>query len=311
MALMEAFKDVLQSSTAAELKHPQSSEWRKKLRWLIKNPPTDLAKVMSITPELAEVMLENNKSDEWQNRPQSPRGQRRYIRAMKSGRWAMTGEPIIFSKSGNLLNGQNRLYACIESNVPIVCLVVFGIEDEAFKFMDTGIARTASHVFSIENVPNATQIAAAARLLYGYLGKQNWDGRSPEVDNDVLLDFYQHHTRLQEALGPARELYSDRLVPMRWGAFCFYICAAKHREDARRFFELVATGIGLSSKTSPPYLIRKRLLENARSTSGTLSEAYIGAYLIQAWNAFRRGESRKLFRWRTEQNPNEAFPRAE
>lgn len=254
--------------------------------------------------------MERNVDDEWRNRPQSGRGLKRYIAAMKRG-WKLTGEPIIFSKSGRLLNGQHRLKACQESGTSFSCLVVFGIDDDAFKFMDIGIVRTAAHIFSIEEVPNATQIAAAARLLYGYKAKQSWDGRAPDVENDTLLDFYYHHERLQDALAPARELYSERLVPMRWGTFCFYICAEKNREQAREFFEKVATGVGLTSKSSPAFLIRKRLLANARSSSEQLSEAYIGAYLIQAWNAHRHGESRKLFRWRTEQTPNEAFPRAE
>lgn len=313
MALLDVFKpSVTQSSEpqAAAAHHPMTSDHRKKLRWLINNPPPDLAKRMTVTPAMASVMLERNVDDEWHNRPQSEKGLRRYAAAMKRG-WKLTGEPIIFSKSGRLLNGQHRLSACIESGHPFDVLVVCGIDDDAFKFMDIGVARTAGHIFAIEDIPNAGAIAASARLLFGYKTKQAWDGRAPEVENDILLDFYRQHTRLQDALGPARELYAERLVPMRWGAFCFYICAEKNREEAKRFFEMVATGVGLTSKSSPAFRIRKRLLANARSTSDTLSETYIGAYLIQAWNTHRHGESRVLFRWRTEQTPNEAFPRAE
>lgn len=314
MALLEAFKSVVQhehGNSASLPSNSKASEHRKKLRWLIDSPPADLAKVLTITPELAEAMMERNKSDEWHNRPYSRRALARFAKAMKSGRWILTGEPIIFSKSGNLLNGQHRLMACIESGVSFKSLVVFAIDDEAFKYMDTGTARTAGHIFAIDNIPNANQAAAAARLLFGYKARNNWDGHAPDVDNDVLVQFYYQHERLQDALGPARELYAERLVPFRWGAFLFYICAEKHREQARDFFSKVANGVGLTSKTSPAYLIRKRLSDNARSTSDRLSEAYIGAYFIQAWNAHRRGESRKLFRWRTEQSPNEAFPRAE
>lgn len=309
MALLDAFRAATDEAPTT-ITHAMTSDNRKKLRWLCNNPPLDHAKKMLITPDMASVMMERNTDDEWHNRPHSSRGLKRYVTAMKRG-WRLTGEPIIFSRSGRLLNGQHRLMACIESTSPFECLVVFGIDDDAFKFMDIGITRTASHIFDIENIPNATQIAASARLLYGYKAKTAWDGRAPEVENDALLSFYSQHERLQDALGPARALYSERLVPMRWGAFCFYICAEKNREQAREFFEKVSTGIGLTAKSAPAYLIRKRLSENARSTSGQLSESYIGAYFIQAWNAHRRGESRKIFRWRTEQSPNEAFPRAE
>jgi hypothetical protein len=288
---------------------PHLSEQRKKLRWLVNNPPQDLAKVMTVTPEMAQVMMERNTDDEWHNRPHSEKGLRRYVHAMKRG-WRLTGETIIFSKSGRLLNGQHRLMASIESGESFPVLAVFGVDDDVFKFMDIGIARSASHIFSIENIPNANNVAAAARLLYGYKTRQNWEGRALDVENDTLLDFYRRHDRLQEALSPARELYADRLMPIRWGAFCFYICAEQNRAQATEFFEQVASGIGLTRKSSPAFMIRKKLLENARSSSERLSETLMGAYLVQAWNAHRTGNVRQAFRWRTAQSPNEAFPRA-
>lgn len=97
----------------------------------------------------------------------------------------------------------------------------------------------------------------------------------------------------------------------RWAGLCHYVCAAKSREQADEFFDKLTTGIGLSSKSNPIYLVRKRLLENARSTSDKLGDSHVGAFVIQAWNAYRRDGQKALFRWRTEQSPNEAFPRAE
>lgn len=308
MALLDTFRAV--TATEASSAHPHRSDNRKKLRWLVQNPPADGAKRMMITPDMSEAMMERNTDEEWHNRPHSRRGLRRYVEAMKRG-WKYTGEPIIFSKSGRLLNGQHRLMASIESGMAFECLVVFGIDDDAFKFMDIGIARTAAHVFDIENIPNATQIAAGARLLFGYYAKQAWDGRAPEVENDVLLEFYYQHEDLQDALTPARELYKEGLVPFRWATFLYYICAAKNRKQATEFFSQIATGIGITDKETPAYRLRKKLNDNARSTSEKLNETLIGAYFIQAWNAHRRGERRGLFRWRTEQNPNESFPRAE
>lgn len=281
-------------------------EAKKKLRWMISKP----TEFMLITPAMAEAMLERNSDEEWKNRPHSEKGLARYVKAMHAG-WKRTGEPVIFSLSGNLLNGQHRLMACVKAGVPFWTVVVFGVEDDAFKYMDVGIARTAAHIFAIENVPNANVSAAAARLLYGYMGSVSWKGQAPDVENSLLLGFYEHHQRIQDSLTPARKLYSDLRVPQRWGAFLHYICAAKHREQANDFFDKVATGVGLSSKTSPAYRLRKRLIQNATSTSDKLSESTAAAYFIQAWNAQRSGHAIPSFRWRTAQTPDEAFPRAE
>lgn len=311
MALLDALKSAVMPTdamNAIQANHPMISEHRKKLRWLIMNPPGD-GKRMTVTPEMAAVMMERNADDEWRNRPHSEKGAARYERSMKKG-WKYTGETIIFSESGRLLNGQHRLMACIRAGVPFECLFAFGISEDAFKFMDTGIARSAGHIFAIENIPNANQVAAAARLLYGYKRSQAWEGRAPDVENDDLLSFYELHPRLQDALSPARQLYEERLMPFRWGTFCFYICAEKSRQEAERFFETLATGLGIATKRSPIYMVRKRLLENARVTNGKLSDAHVGAYLIKAWNAQRSGTPLGVIKWRTEQSPSEPFPRA-
>jgi hypothetical protein len=287
-----------------------TSQHRKQLRWLINNPPQDLAKLMTVDADMAAVMLEHNQDDEWKNRPHSEKGMLRYVRSMQRG-WKLTGEPVIFSKSGRLLNGQNRLMACVKAGSTFQTLVVFGIEDDAFKFMDIGIARTAGHIFSIEGIANCNAIAAAARLLYGYKAKTTWEGRAPDVENDALLAFYHRHDRLQDSMAHARHLYSELRVNPRWGAFLHYICAEKNRGEADAFFDKLASGVGIVNKTSTVYKLRKRIAENAMSTSTKIGEAHIGAYTIKAWNAHRRNETLGVLKWRTEQSPNESFPRAE
>lgn len=137
-----------------------------------------LAVRMDITPEMAEVMLERNASEEWKNRPQSSQAVARIAKTMKDARWMFTGEPIIFSDTGNLLNGQHRLTAAYEAQATFPSLVVFGIDNEAFKFMDIGTRRQASHIFSIEGVPNYTFAASVCRVAYPYFEWKNWSGHT-------------------------------------------------------------------------------------------------------------------------------------
>src|SRR6185437_7990465 len=103
---------------------------------------------------MADVMLERNSDDTYRNRPLNNVRVRRYARGMERG-WKITGETIIFSNDGVLLNGQTRLTACIHAGVSFSTFVAFGIEREAFKYMDgDGACRTASDVFSTELIPN-------------------------------------------------------------------------------------------------------------------------------------------------------------
>jgi hypothetical protein len=295
-----------QDEPAEPARHTSSS--RKQLRWLIENPPADLAKLMTVDSDMAEVMLERNQNDEWKNRPHSDRGQLRYIRSMKQG-WKLTGEPIIFSKSGNLLNGQNRLMACVKAGASFQTLVVFGIDDDAFKFMDIGIARSAGHIFAIEDIPNYNAMSAAARVLYAYYKVKGWSGGNIDVENDDLLSFYHDHERLQNSYKYGAKLHKELRLAGRWSIFCHYICAQKSRQLADDYFDALATGAGITAK-SATFAVRKRLLASALSTSERLSDVHASAFIIKGWNAVRDGRQLGVIKWRTEQSPDEAFPRA-
>lgn len=283
------------------------SDARKKLRWLINNPPADLAKLLVIDADMAGAMLERNKDEEWKNRPHSEKGLLRYARAMKGGTWKLTGEPIIFSKSGNLLNGQHRLMACINAGISFPSVVIFGIDDDAFKFMDIGIARTAGHIFAIEEIPNYNAMSAAARLLFAYDNVKNWSGGNIEIENDELLSFYYEHEALQKSFAFGKLMHRELRIGGRWAIFSHYICARKNRQLADEYFEKLSSGASLGAKTVT-FSVRKRLLTSALSTSEKLSDVHCAAFIIKGWNAIREERSLGVLKWRTEQTPNEPFP---
>lgn len=291
-----------------------ATNFRKKLGWLIAEAPDAVR--MTVDPEMAEIMMERNASDEWKNRPQSTNGRARFARLMSQGRWRYTAETIVFSCSGNLLNGQHRLSACIDSKSKIDVLVAFGVEDEAFKCMDCGIARTSGSAFAIEGIPNYNFVASACRIVYAYVGNQSWGGNlhhsgAMRVETDELIDFYYQHPLISESFHIAMKISREGLLSPRWAGAMHYICAMKSRAMANDFFERVATGLGIDSDKSPEYALRKKLLQSARqSPENQESHLHLGAYTIIAWNDFRRGNDRLVFRWRTSQNPNEKFPRA-
>jgi len=293
----------------AEEPEPLSArQFRKKLGWLIKESPDAVR--MTITPEMARVMLERNHSDEWKNRPESNAGVRRYSRRIAAGEWVYTGQTIIFSDTGNLLNGQHTLSACVLANEPIEQLVAFGVDDDAFKFMDSGIHRQASHIFAIDGVKNYAFAASVARLLHVYT-KDRGSFKSATVDNDELLEFYHRHPDIQESYNIARAAGKAGLMTPSWAGFLHYICAQKNRSQADEFFRKVIDGIGIESKKSAEHVLHVRLIKNSQSKSdATDAPVYVGAYVVKAWNHKRNGTVPSLLKWRPSTNPNESFPRA-
>lgn len=65
-----------------------------------------------------------------------------YTRDMKAGRWdTALCDPIAFNSAGELLNGQHRLWAIVESGVTLSLYVQFNVPNETQLVMDGGALR--------------------------------------------------------------------------------------------------------------------------------------------------------------------------
>ena len=258
---------------------------------------------MEITPTLAEILLERNES----NRTPRDHVIKRYSRQMKAGIWGLTGETIIISKGGILLNGQHRLKACVDAATSFPTFIVFGIDGAQFSHLDEGSKRSSADVFGIYSVPNASAMAAAAALLWKH---QNAGMGNPEASkmptNEELYEFYLLHTDLQKSHRAGHRFTEYKLASPAMCTMLHYLCAKKNRAEADAFFEKVATGVGLSAK-EPAKKLRDKLIQN-KAGSERLLAVHVGAFFVQAWNAQRQNKPINLFRFRSDQNPNEPFP---
>lgn len=251
--------------------------------------PFDLSRtgteVMTITPELAQMIL-----SEWndRNRPIRLKRVQEYAAAMSAGRWAYTGVPIIFSGQ-RLLDGQNRLQACVKAGVPFDALVVFGAPDDSFAFIDTGASRSAADVFAINKVTNYTLIAAALPLVIGYETHSLGSAFSAStLDHDQLYGAYLERVDIQGSAWVADVF--KRLAPASIMVAFHYLCAKKSRALADEFFRQTGDGVGLESNKTPAYKLRESLILNS-SAPEKLPRKSIAAITVKAWNATRMKRS--------------------
>ena len=277
-----------------------SAEFEKKLRWLVTNPPRDTEK-WRITPKMAEIMLGWNN----RNRPVSASTVKKYAEAMREGRWRYTGVPIVFS-THRLLDGQNRLMACVESGQSIEALVVFGVPDDSFAFIDVGKTRSASNVFAIHGVKNFSIMAAAIQWVIGYEDNKVSAGAKGVMgmDHAQLYEAYLEHPALQDSAWVAHLFAPAKIISPSMMCAIHYFCAKKSRSDADAFFRKVGEGIGFSGKKDPAYKLHKFLVDAAVSQQRPGRTA--GAALtVKAWNASRLNRDVGALRF----SADEAFPR--
>lgn len=110
-----------------------------------------------ITPAVAAEYLKMNQFNRKPNKGQVAY----YAKMMSDGQWELNGEAIKFAINGHLIDGQHRLMACVESNVPFETAVAREVEEKAFDTFDQGWLRKKSQIFSIKNIPNSVSIASA------------------------------------------------------------------------------------------------------------------------------------------------------
>ena len=115
---------------------------------------------IKLTPELAKEWL--GTMPEYQRSPSSL-VVAEYAKDMAEGRWvAGTGDAFMFNKQKQMIDGQHRCLAVIESGVTIDAIVIDGLDDEVYLVLDKGRKRTAANSI---NGKNANARAAIAKAL--------------------------------------------------------------------------------------------------------------------------------------------------
>lgn len=250
------------------------------LKAFINNPPQN-SRSLTITPALAgKIIAELNSK----NRKKKPKKIKQWADAMTDRKWLLTGVPIIFARSGSLLDGQNRLYACVRSGVPFVTHVVFGITDAAFAVIDTNSVRTNKDAAVIDGMSYPEISAAAVRWLMIY-DRDPLD-RSLSFTNVELLDYY--HSAIDKDVferSVQRAVKVRKILPTGSLAAHFYMFEKRNMRVTAKFAADLADNVRGGLKL----MAKLKTLRGQRM--GRLHEVEINALLILAWNAYRRGET--------------------
>lgn len=215
-------------------------------------------RTQKIGPTQATKLLETTKN----NRPVSQATVERYANDMKNGKWRMTGQPIIISDSGNLLDGQHRLWAIVQSEAEVEVMVVTGVADDAIWSIDTGRSRTIGQVLHMNGTKHANRTAAVARTIdiveYGN-GKR-------KLSVDDYRAIMQRHKGISWIM--------EQPNISRSGPFCtagvlaaFALLWEKNKEEAEKLWPIFWDGADLG-KGDPFLTVRQHLTNNIGGRGG-------------------------------------------
>lgn len=244
------------------------------------------ANIVDITPAIAEQMLQHNTNN---YRKAQLTKVHLYARKMALGYWQENGEAIQFDKQGNLLNGQHRLMAIIESQTTQRMLVVYDVEADVF---DSGKNRTLYEYAKIEG-----SIGGAISIILAQFSgaKQSVTG------NEEKAEYYNRHKfDLDKAYCYSRR-GSDHGILKKAGCIAAIYCAlrldAMSEDNIETFCRITNSGFPEDGVRSEAPLALKKTLEKYRSTGGGRPIHFYFDVTWQALIAFKKKrQSRNTFK---------------
>ncbi len=244
-----------------------------------------VAQIETITPERAVQLLENNPS----NRRIRQTRVNLYAEAIRNGQWRITGETIKVG-NGKLIDGQHRLWACIEAGVPFDTYIVYGVEDDAMTYIDSGLPRSMSDVIDLGGFDYTTHRAAVARLLIGWESgtMQNTNKWALTATRGAILDVVRdRHDEMGNAIRTAFNVH--KYVGGQIGPIAAFLVKINEIDPAKatEFTERWVNGDMLAAD-DPIRALRRWVTSRTITKKRTTTTESLTA-MSKAWNAFVEG----------------------
>lgn len=234
-----------------------------------------------VGPDLAREWLARNTS----NRNIRPLRVAQYARDMRAGAWKRTGETIKFDTNGDLLDGQHRLAAVIESEATAPMSVTFGLDPDIKHYVDTGAARTPADALRIKGESSPAILAGAARV--GYLLETGQ--RKARMSHAQVFEFIDQHPGLRQSADFIMPLTNRIDLGPSTLAYGHYRFARIDPSAADVFITSLAELTNLAA--DDPILRFAQRLRSIKRNNEDVDRRALAVTFLRVWNHWRQGTS--------------------
>lgn len=259
----------------------------------------DLAYV-NFTPELAKNILNEHNN---QNRTINKTTVSKYAQEMQDGKWTSGLTDVLFNEIWNVLDGQHRLKAVIESQTSQVFSVKTNLPAEAFGNLDSGKKRSPSDTLGVNNFSNLAALSSIVRKYNHYITKKGnmWYFTTPCSNNETLALAKQY-----PIFSKVAAFVDSKKAFSRYGAksdlgTCYAIFSMIDEKKADAFMDLLGIsnnfqyqGINYSELFGS---LRNHLVDNKMNDKKNGqkrdphdAESRTFHYMFTAWNNFMKNE---------------------
>lgn len=180
-----------------------------------------------ISPEEAEALL--NEHNPYNYRKMNLSTVKIYAQDMKDGNWKENGETIKIDTRGNIIDGQHRLQAIVDTGISIDVIIVEGIDPSAADTIDIGRKRTIEQYLKWADAAyTAGATSVVQQVLLCKLNKQiGHSAANAGISHMTIMDEYMSDKNgYNEAASYGKKLNADSnkvLKPKEVGAMFYYL----------------------------------------------------------------------------------------
>jgi hypothetical protein len=211
-----------------------------------------------------------------------------YADAMRQGDWSITGDTVKFSDDGYLLDGQNRLYACVLAEAPFTSHVIFGVNSRSFRNIDWSNVRTKEDTFYVNGAGSSKKEASViAKGVTWHLRYANTDARDrASIRPATVLDIYESRYTRMDALVRDAITASRNLHGFPAGQILAVLFEAERLNKALsvEFRDALAGRV-----KHPRAKVFKRLIDHVSAVIASgyrVRDTQHLAWFVETWNAF-------------------------
>lgn len=255
------------------------------------------SKIVSVTPELAKLLLMRNIN----NRPQIPSHINSLAKSMANGEWRYDAKPILFDKYGKLIDGQNRLSAVVKSGQTVKFKISYGFEPEIFSIIDIGKIRTGGDTLAVAGYDNPILYSMTANFIFrffrGAIGEVGGysKNKANSLTHNELLEFVRIKPEIKNSIDffvKNKKNFKPSLVIPSVLTGLHFLFSEKDKDLADLFFTKMLAGDAPAG--SPMLIVRNKLYSSKYDRTKRLTQGEMVKLIISGWNRFREGKNVKL-----------------
>ena len=241
----------------------------------------------TVTPEIAQELLNNPRPI---NRPISRERVLFWAEMMVKGNFDPNVMWIQIDWNGGLINGQHRLSAIIESNIPQRMWVQRGCDPAMIHKIDTGYKRTASNSIAMERFADANAVAGVIRAIHIISSNE----LKLKMHNQEIVEWaVLYREEIQSTVRAWRQVAAPYYSYWYAALGFIYTHRLNEADTAETIREVFKSGVP-SRKGCPAHAAREWMAQHSRKAHRPTSWAVL-EIATQTFEHMRQGESVKRY----------------